>query len=55
MIPHFNIFVQNTWLMTNTERTERQKAIGKTSFRKETVENADSHKPVLNRIMATQE
>ena len=33
----------------NTESTERQK----TSFPKETVENADLHKPVLNKIMTT--
>ena len=34
-----------------TESTERRK----TSFRKEIVENADLHKPVLNKIMTTQE
>ena len=35
----------------NTETTE----IRKTSFPKEIVENSDLHKPVLNRIMTTQE
>ena len=44
--------IQNIWLKTkNTESTER----GKTSFRKEIVENVDQHKPVLNKIMTTQE
>ena len=33
----------------NTESTERRK----TSFPKETVENADLHKPVLNKIVTT--
>ena len=33
------------------ERTERRK----TSFSKEIVENADPHKPLLNKIMTTQE
>ena len=35
----------------NTESTERRK----TSFRKEIVENTDLHKPLLNKIMTTQE
>ena len=35
----------------NTESTET----GKTSFPKEIVGNADLHKPVLNKIMITQE
>ena len=52
MITHFNVFVQNVWLKTkNSESTERRKTI----FRKEIVENADPHNPVLNKIMTTQE
>ena len=35
----------------NTESTKRQK----TSFQTEIVENAELHKPVLNKIMTTQE
>ena len=46
MITHFNV-LKNTWFKTkNTESTERQK----TSFPKETVENAELHKSVLNKI-----
>ena len=52
MLTHFKVLVQNIWLKTkNTESAERQK----TSFRKENVENADLHKPVLNKIITTQE
>ena len=41
-----------SWLKTkNTENTEKRK----TSFRKEILENADQHKPVLNKIRTTQE
>ena len=40
------------WLKTkNTESTERRK----TGSRKEIVENADLHKPVLSKIMTPQE
>ena len=50
--PIFNILVQNIWIKTtNTESTKRRK----TSFRKEIVKNADLHKPVLNKVMTTQE
>ena len=49
---YFNVLFQNTWFKTkNTERTERRK----TSFPKETVENADLHKAVLSKTMTTQE
>ena len=49
---YFNVLVQNTWFKTkNTERTERRK----TSFPKETVENADLHKAMLSKTMTTQE
>ena len=41
-----------SWLKTkNTESTERRK----TGFRKEIGDNAGLHKPVLNKIMTTQE
>ena len=44
--------VQNIWIKTtSTESTERWK----TSFGKEIVENADLHKPVLDKVMTTQE
>ena len=50
--PIFNILVQNIWIKTtNTKSTKRRK----TSFQKEIVENADLHKHVLNKVMATQE
>ena len=50
---YFNILLQNVWFKTkkNTESTERRK----TSFPKEVVENADLHKPLLNKTMTTQE
>ena len=44
--------IQNIRFKTkNTERTEIRIA----SFPKESVENADLHKPVLNKIMTIQE
>ena len=44
--------IQNIWFkIKNTESTERRK----TSFSKETVENADINKAVLNKAMTTQE
>ena len=44
--------IQNIRFKTkNTESTEIRRA----SFPKEIVENADLHKPVLNKIMTTQE
>ena len=38
----------------NTKSTERQKK-KKTSFKQEQVENTDLYKPILNKIMTTQE
>ena len=38
----------------NTKSTERQKK-KKTSFQQEQVENTDLYKPILNKIMTTQE
>ena len=40
-----------TWFKTKTKSTERQKI----SFPKKIVENPDQHKPVLNKVMTTQE
>ena len=38
-----------------TERKHKKRRTTKTSFQKESVENADLHKPVLNKIMTTHE
>ena len=49
---YFNVLIQSIWFKTkNTESIERRKI----SFPKETVENADLHKAVLNKTMTTQE
>ena len=48
MITHFNVLIQNIWFKTkNTESIEKRKTI----FPEEIVENAELHKPVLNKIM----
>ena len=39
----------------NTKSTERQKKKKKTSFQQGQVENTDLYKPILNKIMTTQE
>ena len=44
-----NALIQNVWFKTkSTESTDKQK----TSFPKGVAENADQHKPTLNKIMA---
>ena len=44
--------IQNIWFKRkNAESTERRK----TSFPKETIENADIHKAVLNKTITTQQ
>ena len=48
MITHI---LMSWFKIKNIESTERRK----TSFPKEIVENADLHKPTLNKIMTTQE
>ena len=48
MITHI---LMSWFKIKNIESTERRK----TSFPKEIVENADLHKSVINKIMATQE
>ena len=49
---YFNVLVQNILLKSkNAGSIEKRK----TSFRKEIVENADLHKPVLKKIMAMQQ
>ena len=46
------MIVQGNWFKRkNTESADKQK----TSFPKETVENVDLHKPILSKIMTTQE
>ena len=48
--PYFNVFIKIISFKTeNTERTKRRKIC----FPKEIVENADLHKPVLNKIITT--
>ena len=44
MKAHFNVFIQR-----------KHRKAKKTSFLKETVENTDLHKAVLNKTMTTQE
>ena len=39
----------------NTQKTKKAQNDKKTSFSKESVENADLHKPVLNKIKTTHE
>ena len=38
-----------------TDRKQKKRRTTKTSFPKETVENADYYKPVLNKVMSTHE
>ena len=44
-------------ITSDSEQTENKKRrkTNKTSFPKEKVENTDLHKPVLNKVMTTQE
>ena len=50
---YFNVLTQKIWF--KTKNTEESIERWKTSFPKEIVENEDLHKPVLNKIMTTQE
>ena len=47
MMTHFNVLIQRKHIKTKTK-------IKKTSFLKETIENADLHNAVLNKTMTKQ-
>ena len=50
--------IESIWRLNSTQKRQKNtKSAGKqkTSFSKEKVENADLYKPVLNKIMATEE
>ena len=49
---HFNVLIQNIWLKIKNKESRKDE---KTSFPKEIVENADLYKPILNKVMTTQE